>query len=76
MPHDKAPTESQAVLLARIDERTGKLDADVEEIKSTLQRDYVTAAEFEPVKRLAYGIVGVMLTSLMLAILALILESK
>lgn len=59
-------------LLARLDERTmnieSKLNSAIEDKKS-----FVTKAEFEPVKRIVYGMVALVLVSVFGALLALVL---
>lgn len=47
---------------------------DVRDIKKTLGSDYVTLTEFEPIKKLVYGLVAVILTAVVTAIVALVLK--
>ena len=47
---------------------------DVEDIKKTLHADYVTRFEFEPIKRLVYGVVGLILVAVITALLSLVLS--
>ena len=47
---------------------------DVKEIKDTLKKDYVTRSEFEPIKNVVYGVVGLMLTGVVGALITLILK--
>lgn len=44
----------------------------ISKLKKEVEQKYVTSKEFEPIKKLAYGSVGVMLTFLIGALLALI----
>lgn len=55
----------------------------LEEIKGDLDKVapaaaylYVTKAEFEPVKRLVYGVVGLILASVVMALIAQVVVSK
>lgn len=48
---------------------------DVTEIKRTIKEDYVKRVEFEPVKRLVYGVVGLILVAVVTAIVSLVLKS-
>lgn len=55
----------------------------LEEIKMTLAalppataQLYVTKAEFEPIKRLVYGVVGLILASVVMALIAQVVVSK
>lgn len=47
---------------------------DVQDIKEQLKGGYVTKDEFEPIKRVVYGLVGTVLLSFMGAILALVVK--
>ena len=58
-------------LLIRVDERTKLI---IEEMK-TLKFSYVRKEEFEPVKRLVYGLVGLILISVGGAVIALVLRT-
>jgi hypothetical protein len=52
---------------------------DIEEIKEDikdLKDDFITRAEFEPVKKLVYGIVALVLTGVISAVLGLVLISR
>jgi hypothetical protein len=46
---------------------------DIEEIKLKMKSDFVTQAEFAPIKSVVYGLVGTTLTGVLGAILALII---
>lgn len=50
------------------------IQRDIEEIKAKLSDSYVTKAEFIPVQRFTYGMIGVLTTSVFLALLALVLK--
>ena len=47
---------------------------DLDEIKAKLDGAYVTKAEFQPVKNLVYGLVALILTSFIGALITLILR--
>jgi len=47
---------------------------DVKEIKTKLQNNYVTKAEFEPIKKVVYGMVGTMLVGVLGALLVVVLK--
>ena len=64
--------DQNRVLLARIDERTQALQREVHAIAEHLKEDYVTAAEFVPIKKIVYGLVGLVLTAVTLAVLGLL----
>jgi hypothetical protein len=52
----------------------GYIKRDVKEIKDTLKKDYVTRAEFDPIKNVVYGVVGLLLTAVVGSLVALILK--
>lgn len=58
------------VMLARVDERTNSLLVEVRSLKEST----VSKAEFNPVKGLVYGLVAVMMTSMIIALLSLVLK--
>lgn len=62
--------------LYRIDERTLTLARDFKQLKESVESSYVTQLEFEPIKRLMYGMVGIALTSVILAVLAIVLKQS
>ena len=66
------PNGSLASLLARIDERTIATSNAVLEIKSKMETHYVTQNEFRPVKSIVYGLVGLILTSVVIALIAMV----
>ena len=80
-------TEDETGLLYRIDERTRSLQITVQEIRNSMatsyvkreefmpvQRDFVSQHEFSPVRRIVYGLVGLMLTGICAGLLALVLK--
>lgn len=65
---------------------SGKLDViandisylkdDVREIKAQISSNYVTKDQFEPVRRLVYGVVGIILTAVIVALVALVVGGR
>lgn len=51
------------------------IKTDLAEIKTRLDTKYVTAEAFDPVKRLVYGLVALLLTGVVGGVLALILKA-
>lgn len=47
---------------------------ELDEIKAQLEKKYVSQSEFAPVKNIAYGMVGLILTAVVGALLTLILK--
>ena len=46
----------------------------VREIKDTIKRDYITRNEFEPIKKIVYGLVSLILMGVVTAVLALVIK--
>lgn len=46
---------------------------DVTEIKDKIERSYVTREEFEPIKKIVYGLVALILITVVGAVLALVI---
>lgn len=61
-------------LLTRIDERTIQLIKDMNELKENQKLNYVTHTEFNPIKNIVYGMVGTILLSVLVAIIALVVK--
>ena len=71
----QAPDRSdEGKLLAVLDERTKAIQQSVKDIQAQLANSYVTRQEFEPVKRIVYGMVGVILVTVVGALLVLVLK--
>lgn len=82
-------TEAGA-MLARIDEKTGHTHEMMTRMVETMReheekddqrfrdvtREYVSQKEFEPVKKVVYGLVGLILTAVAGALVALVLVKK
>lgn len=71
----KKEIETIDAKIARIDERTANLVTDVSEIKHKIESHYVTQEEFKPVKSIVYGLVGLILTTVIMALLYLIIRT-
>ena len=61
-------------LLARIDERTSHLLGQVEKIEEMIAREYVRQAEFTPVRNIVYGMVAVILLTVLTAIVMIVVK--
>lgn len=59
--------------LARIDERTRIIEKTVSKIEHELTHKYVSKSEFAPVRAIVYTMVGLVMTSVVAAIVALVL---
>ena len=47
---------------------------EVKEIKEIVQEQYVTKSEFDPIKKIVYGLVTLVLTAVVIAIMSLVLR--
>lgn len=65
--------ESDATKLAVIANDISYIKGEIKEIKEKLEGDYVTHQEFEPVKKIVYGLVGITMVAVLGAILALVI---
>ncbi len=48
---------------------------DVNDIKKTLENGYVTKDEFDPIRRIVYGMVGLILSGVVAGLLTLIISN-
>ena len=60
--------------LAVIVEKVNNIEHKVTNIENKLERDYVTQDQFQPVRNIVYGLVGLILLSVVGALLTLILS--
>lgn len=64
-------------LLPRLDERVGQVRKDLDNHRTETRdefKKYITRTEFTPVKLIAFGIAGLILSSVLLAMLAFVLK--
>lgn len=64
-------------LLIKLSTQLDNLTDDVKELKSafgSMQTKFVTREEFEPIKRLVYGAVGLILVAVVGALIALVVQ--
>jgi Flp pilus assembly protein TadD len=65
-------TASMQTQIAVIATKVESIENKVDEIGIKLEGHYVTKEEFDPVKKIIYGVVGLILTSVVGALLALV----
>ena len=63
-------------LLIRIDERTKLINSEVNSLKNTISKEYVTHNEFKPVRSIVYGMVAFVLFGILGAVMALVIKSS
>jgi hypothetical protein len=61
--------------LATIEERTKSILYDIKEIKHDMDNRYVSKEEFEPIKMLVYGLVGMIMSSVIMGLILLLVNS-
>ena len=71
MPDNNGNSKTKVAVMAN---DVQHIKNEVSEIKQMLLKQYVTKLEFEPVKRLVYGTVGIIGGSILVAVLALVLR--
>ena len=60
--------------MGQLVEKVSNIDIKTDRIEQKLEMHYVTQDQFEPVKRIVYGLVGVVLLTVAAAIMAIILK--
>jgi len=65
-------TQNIDVIATKID----YIQRDVADIKRKLEADYVTREEFEPIKKIVYGMVSVILLAVIGALVAVVVRSQ
>ena len=55
--------------------KTSYIEREVADIKSKLEGDYVTQDQFEPVKKIVYGLVAIVLGGAVTALISLIIKN-
>ena len=63
-----------ATSVALIVNDMGYIKDSVDEIKKTLKSDYVTKVEFNPVKSIAFGFVGIIIIAVLGSLIALVVH--
>ena len=72
---DKAyKNNSEKVELAVISTKVDYISQAVGEIKHQLESEYITKAEFAPIQKIVYGMVGLILVGVIGALLTLVLR--
>lgn len=60
--------------LALMAQKIDYIQKDVSEIKINIEKDYVTREEFEPIKRIVYGLITLLLAGVITAMLSIVLK--
>lgn len=62
-------------LLTRLDERVEAMRSEVHQVKGVLEK-YVTRVEFWPVKVIVFGMAGLVLSSVLATVIALVIGAR
>ncbi len=63
-----------AVQLAVLVEQNKNIIQDLSEVKELIQTKYVTREEFKPVKQIVFGMIGVILTAILVSLIAMVVQ--
>jgi hypothetical protein len=66
--------EQHAIPKTGIEAEVGHLYSAVDKLDTRLDRDFVTQKEYEPVRKIVYALVGLILTFVVVALLALVVR--
>lgn len=66
--------ENERITLAQIKTDLDYIKRDIADIKATIRTDYVTREEFSPIKSIVYGLVGIIMTAVVGALVALVIK--
>ena len=69
------PNDNNNIKLAVIQNDISYIKQEVSEIKNLITDKYVTLEMFEPVRRIVYGIVGIVLMAVIGALIALVVNN-
>lgn len=68
--------ESQETRIALIAKDVSYMKEKLDEVDGKLNSHYVTKEEFEPIKKVVYGLVGIILVAVVGAVVSLVLTSR
>ena len=74
MDNKPAKKMTVATSVALIVKDIGYIKDSMDEIKDSLKNEYVTKVEFDPVKQIAFGFVGIIIVAVLGSIVALVIK--
>ena len=74
MDERKMNDEQRDFLLIRLDERTSSQEKVLIELKNIIEKNYVTQDQFRPVRLCVFGFVALILTSVVGALIAVVVK--
>lgn len=66
--------QTDETIIAVMGGKVDRIQTDVAEIKNSMQHNYVTIEAFEPVRKIVYGLVTLILIGVVGALLALVIK--
>lgn len=69
------PAEDARNLIARVDERTARMEEDIRAIRAELRHHYVTRDQFAPVRAVVFGFAGLVLVMVSTALVSAVIAS-
>ena len=61
-------------LEAKVDQLVAEMRAGFRDVHDTLDRHYVRREEYEPIRKIVYGLTGIMLAGVVVAIIELVIK--
>lgn len=74
MKTDQKQQNSIETTVAVILTKVNYIEAEVKDIRAKLEKEYVTQDQFEPIRKVVYGLVSITLLSVVGAVIALVLR--
>lgn len=71
---DMEKGQSTETILALINKDLEFIKSNVSSIAKKMEDGYVTKSEFDPIKKIVYGMVGLVLTGIVIAVLSLVIK--
>jgi hypothetical protein len=74
MSEEKQEEVNDKIKLAVIANDISYIKTELKDISDKLEEQYVTKSEFDPIKRIVYGMVSLILIAVVVALLALVIK--
>jgi len=69
MSEDKLTNNELKILMDNLSEKFDKFENKFDKFCDRIEKNYVSKTEFKPIQKLVYGLVGLILSSIIIAIL-------
>lgn len=70
----KTNNGNSKIALMEVKKDTEAIRKDLQELKDNIEKHYVTEWEFDPIRKLVYGVVAIILTSVIVALVTLVVH--